>query len=107
MVQLPRFEIIFDNDVIVHFAAIERKDHSLILAAIEQQLGYEPAVPARNRKPLRIPNAVNATWELRCGSHNRYRVFYDVDSESRYVIVLAIGRKQGSKLTIGREEFDL
>lgn len=107
MVQTSQFEIIFDDSISRHFTAIERKDHSLILDSIEQQLGYEPAVPTRNRKALRIPNAVNATWELRCGVSNRYRVFYDVDVESRLVVVLAIGKKEGNKLTIGREEFDL
>lgn len=107
MVQKSRFEIIFDDSIIKHFAAIERKDHALILESIEQQLRHEPTVPARNRKALRIPNAVNATWELRCGVNNRYRVFYDIDIESHYVIVLAIGKKAGNRLTIGREEFDL
>jgi mRNA-degrading endonuclease RelE of RelBE toxin-antitoxin system len=50
---------------------------------------------------------VNASWELRCGAGNRYRVFYDVDVEGRRVVVLAVGKKQGSRLIIGREEFDL
>jgi mRNA-degrading endonuclease RelE of RelBE toxin-antitoxin system len=104
---MSQFQIIFDDSTILHFAAIERKDHALILDSIEQQLGYEPATPTRNRKALRIPNAVNATWELRGGAGNRYRVFYDVDVENHYVIVLAIGKKEGSRLTIGREEFDL
>lgn len=79
----------------------------LLLDTIEEQLTHAAAVPARNRKPLRIPNAINATWELRCGAINRYRVFYDIDQENGYVVVPAIGSKEGSKLKIGREEFTL
>lgn len=62
-------------------------------------------VSTRNRKPLRIPNTLNATWELRCGANNRYRVFYDVDVEDDFVVVLAVGRKVGNRLMIGSEEF--
>ena len=102
-----RFTIVFADQVIEHFAAVERKDHSLILDTVEQQLAHAPAAPTRNRKALRIPNAVNASWELRCGANNRYRIFYDVDIDNHFVIVLAVGKKDGNKLTIGREEFDL
>ncbi len=75
--------------------------------SIEQQLAYEPAAPTRNRKLLRIPNSVSAAWELRCGNNNRYRVFYDVDVEAGYVVILAIGKKDGNRLVIGGEEFTL
>jgi mRNA-degrading endonuclease RelE of RelBE toxin-antitoxin system len=102
-----RFEIIFADSVSEHLATIDRKDHSLILDTIEQQLTHEPAAPTRNRKALRIPNMVNATWELRCGTKNRYRIFYDVQAEDHYVVVLAIGSKDNNKLTIGRQEFEL
>lgn len=101
------FEIIFDDPVLMHFAAIERKDRPAVLDAIEQQLGNEAVVLTRNRKPLRIPNALNASWELRCETNNRYRVFYDVDVDIQLVVVLAVGRKLGSRLFIGNEEFNL
>lgn len=101
------FEIIFDDAVQAHFAAIARQDHSSILDAIEQQLSYEPNVKTRNRKSLRIPNSLDATWELRCGMNNRYRIFYDVDVDDRLVIILAAGRKLGSRLMIGTEEMEL
>ena len=101
------FEIIFDDAVRAHFAAIERKDHALIFDVIEQQLSHEPHIKTRNRKPLRIPNSLDATWELRCGMNNRYRIFYDVDVDGRLVIVLAAGRKLGSRLMIGTEEMEL
>lgn len=101
------FEIIFDDAVRAHFGAIERKDHSLILDVIEQQLAYEPNQETRNRKALRIPNSLDATWEVRCGANNRYRIFYDVDVEDRVVIVLAVGRKLDNRLLIGSEELEL
>ena len=107
MVDRKRFEIILDKQVAIHFSSIERKDHSLILDEIERQLSFEPAVPTRNRKPLRLPNLLNATWELRCGANNRYRVIYDVDLENSLVIVLAVARKLGSTLTIGKEQIEL
>lgn len=107
MTDRPRFEIIFDDAVETHFAAIDRKDHSLVLDAIEQQLSHEAAIQTRNRKPVRIPNSLNATWEMRCGMNNRYRVFYDIDVEDRIVVVLAVGRKLGGRLYIGNEELEL
>jgi mRNA-degrading endonuclease RelE of RelBE toxin-antitoxin system len=102
-----QYEIVLDTAIGEHLAAVPRRDRVLLLDTIEEQLTHDAAVPARNRKPLRIPNAINATWELRCGANNRYRVFYDVDQENGYVVVLAIGSKEGGKLTIGREEFTL
>ncbi len=107
MLSILPFEIIFDNAVAMHFTAIDHRDHSPILDVIEQQLRYEAITKTRNRKPLRIPNLLDATWELRCGWHNRYRVFYDVDIENRFVIVLAVGHKLGNRLVIGNEEFEL
>ncbi len=102
-----QFEIIVDDTVALHFAALERKDRVAVLDAIEQQLRYDAIVMTRNRKPLRIPNSLNASWELRCGANNRYRVFYDVDLEERLVVVLAVGRKAGNRLVVGNEEFEL
>jgi mRNA-degrading endonuclease RelE of RelBE toxin-antitoxin system len=102
-----KFEIILDEAVATHFATIERKDRVSVLDAIEQQLRHEAIVRTSNRKPLRIPNSLNATWELRCGANNRYRVFYDVDVEEGLVTVLAVGRKVGNILIVGDEVFEL
>ncbi len=52
----------------------------------------------------RQPAPFEATWELRFGPHNRFRVFYEVDRKQRAVWILAIGVKDGSQLFIGREE---
>lgn len=101
------FEIIFDEQVSSHFEAIDHKHHSAILDEIEQQLAYEADVQTRNRKPMRIPNRLDATWELRCGRSNRYRVYYDVDIDQQVVVVLAVGQKHGNTLFIGQEEFIL
>lgn len=46
-----------------------------------------------------------ASWELRFGPSNRFRVFYHVDEDRRKVAILAIGVKQRDRLFIGDEEF--
>ncbi len=107
MLRRSRFEIIFDDQVEAHFEAIVDKENSFILDAIEQQLTFEANIQTRNRKPIRVPNTLGATWELRCGFQNRYRVFYDLDTEVKYVIILAVGRKDGNRLLIGNEELIL
>jgi len=45
-----------------------------------------------------------ATWELRFGPGNRFRVFYAVSHERREVQILAIGTKERNRLIVGREE---
>jgi hypothetical protein len=69
-------------------------------------LKFEPDSETRNRKPLRAPGILNAGWELRFGPDNRFRVFYDLDQESRRVQILAIGVKERNRLYIGGEEFE-
>jgi len=48
-----------------------------------------------------------ATWELRCGAGNRFRVFFDVDETQHVVAVLAIGITRGNRFLIGDEEIRL
>jgi hypothetical protein len=79
----------------------------LIRSTIEERLQHEPEVETRNRKPLRRLPSFGATWELRFGPDNRFRVFYKVRRESSEVHVLAIGVKEGSRLYIGGTEFEL
>ena len=92
---------------------IPKKHHSSIREAIETQLTHEPTLETTNRKPLTTP-IQNATWELRCGEQNRYRVLYEVTNAEDdntemieilgIVEVLAIGEKHLEKLLIqGRE----
>jgi mRNA-degrading endonuclease RelE of RelBE toxin-antitoxin system len=103
----PAFEVIFDMLALDHMDAIQTKYHSLIRNAVEEQLFSEPDTPTRNRKPLLRETAIGATWEVRCGPDNRFRIFYDVHRDQRLVVVLAIARKVGNQLFVGKEKFEL
>ena len=94
----------FAPEAIEHLDAIEVKHHSAIQGAIDEQLAFTPDVPTRSRKPLEQPPFA-ATWELRCGAANHFRIFYDVDREAAVMWVLAIGVKDRNRLIIGGEEF--
>ena len=79
------------------FAAREQR---IIGDGIAARLLDQPMVPSRAVKPLR-PNPL-AGYELRLGD---LRVLYNVDEEAFEVVVAAVGRKVGNKLTIDEEEF--
>ena len=85
--------------------AIESKYHPLIREKIADLLRYEPDTKTRNRKPLRSP-IIGASWEIRFGPDNRFRVFYDVNVENNEVIQLGIGVKERNHLLIGGEEYE-
>jgi len=85
--------------------AIESQHHSLIKTTIEEQLKMAPGTPIRNRKRLETPAPFDATWELRFGSDNRFRVLYEIDEVRKTVNILAIGIKDRNRLLIGGEEF--
>lgn len=106
MTQIP-FIIIYDAEVRQHMKQIPKKYHSLIQKAIEEQLTYTPDLETRNRKPLRRPSLLGASWELRCGTDNRFRVLYSTNIERGEVYILAIGTKQGNQLFIGDKELEL
>ena len=101
------FALVYDSEVKAHLRAIEPKYRGLIRVTIEEQLRSEPDKETRNRKPLQRPVAFEATWELRFGPENRFRVFYAVSHERREVQILAIGTKERDRLRIGREEIKL
>ena len=101
------FSLVYDANVKKHLRAVDSKHHPRIRSTIEQQLLFEPDVTTRNRKPLQRPVAFEATWDLRFGSQNRFRIFYDVNRESHEVDILAFGVKVGNRLTIGGEEVEL
>ncbi len=107
MAKRVQFTLSFAPQAIAHLDLIESKYHGLLRRAIKEQLTFTPAEATRNRKPLEQPAPFQASWELRCGPDNRFRVFYDVDSESEAVRVLAVGVKDRSRLLIGREEYEL
>ncbi len=101
------YVLAFAADVTSHLRAIEAKYHSLIRAKTAEQLRFEPAVETANRKPLRQPAPFEATWEIRFGPNNCFRVLYDVDDENHVIRIMAIGEKQGERLYIGGEEIEL
>ena len=105
MPKQPIFELLFAPEVVEHLRAIERKYHNLIQVTIDEQLAFTPEKERRNRKLLEQPAPYGATWELRFGPTNRFRVFYEVDNKKQTVQVLAIGVKGRNRLFIGREEF--
>ncbi len=101
------YQIIYDVEVRNHLAAIDRKYHALIRRTIEKQLSHQPDIETRNRKPLHRPSSLGADWELRLGPHNRFRVLYRIADTVREIYVLAVGVKDGNRLVIGGEEFEL
>ena len=82
--------------------SLRKFDQRQILQGIHEQFRHGAAVETRNRKRLR-PNAL-AEWELRIG---RFRVFYDIDEQSATLKIEAIGYKEGGKLFIHGEEYEL
>jgi mRNA-degrading endonuclease RelE of RelBE toxin-antitoxin system len=106
MPRLPKFALVFAPEVADHLQAIDRKYHGLIRQTIDEQLLFTPLRSTRNRKPLDEPAPFGATWELRFGPQNRFRVFYDFDVTGRAIRVLAIGVKDRNRLLIGGEEFE-
>jgi mRNA-degrading endonuclease RelE of RelBE toxin-antitoxin system len=89
-----------------HLRTIDRKYYSLIRSTIEQRLGHEPDTENRNRKPLRRTAFDEASWELRFGPENMFRVFYDIHLTEREVHILAIGMKVREKLYIAGKEIN-
>jgi len=101
------FTISYAPKTYKHLDWIEPKYHRLLATTIKEQLSYTPARETRNRKPLEEPVSFGATWELRFGPKNSFRVFYDVNHEEKIASVLAIGVKEGNRLFIGGQEFEL
>ncbi|MGL5004340.1 MAG: type II toxin-antitoxin system RelE family toxin [Casimicrobium sp.] len=110
------FEIVVARSVRQDLDYIPKNHHSSIQEAIRSQLTYEPDSETTNRKPLQR-TIENATWELRCGIQNSYRVLYDIaynDIEDLTIIeilgiveVIAIGEKRQEKLFIQGREVNL
>jgi mRNA-degrading endonuclease RelE of RelBE toxin-antitoxin system len=99
-----RYELVYASQIKLHLMAIEPKHHSLIRKTIEDELQFEPDIETINRKPLKRPIVFEASWELRFGPNNQFRVFYDIYRETRKVNIVAIGIKRGNRLWIGKEE---
>ncbi len=107
MAKKQAFELIYDPEVAKHLDAIDKKDHSLIREAIEEQLQVEPENETRNRKPLGRPVDLGARWELHFGPDNRFRAFYRVDLDTHQVRILAIAVKDRNRILIAGKEVEL
>ncbi len=106
MPRRPKFTLTFAPETLGHLDAIEGKYHRLIRRTLDEQLRSTAGRATRNRKPLRQPAPFGATWELRFGPQNRFRVFYEVDVGEERGSVLAVGVKEGNRLFIGGGEFE-
>lgn len=107
MARRQPYTLAFASEVTRHLRAVDAKYHALIREEIAEQLRFEPDAESTNRKPLRQPAAFEATWEIRFGPDNRFRVLYDIDRETRVVQIMAIGEKRNERLFIGGEEVQL
>jgi hypothetical protein len=107
MARKQPYGLSYDEATKEQLRAIPAKYHSLIRQIIEEQLLFQPESESRNRKPLRQPAPFEATWELRCGPSNRFRVLYGVSQERREVQIQAIGVKKGNRLLVAGEEVGL
>jgi len=96
------YEIIYTVEAKEDLKSFRKFKQQFLADEIESRLRFEPTVPTRNRKKLR-PNDL-AEWELRL---DRFRVFYDVQEVVKIVKVVAIGQKQGDKVIVHGEEYDL
>jgi mRNA-degrading endonuclease RelE of RelBE toxin-antitoxin system len=97
------FRIDYSPESEEHLRELKARQRSIVFDAVDEQLGDQPTVETRNRKPMR-PNPL-APWELRIGD---LRVYYDVQEEPEKVVtVLAVGRKVGRRIFIGGEEVEL
>lgn len=92
------FEIEFTPEANEDLRLFRKFEQKQILDETERQLKHEPNVATRNRKKM-SPNDV-ARWELRI---SKFRVFYNVDEESRTVSIEAVGFKVGNILFIRGE----
>lgn len=107
MTRRQKYELIFAPETVEHLRAIERKYYTLIQETLDEKLMFDPEVETRNRKLLVMPSPFDATWEIRFGPDNRFRVFYEVDRAGKAMHILAIGLKKGSRLIVGKEEVEL
>jgi mRNA-degrading endonuclease RelE of RelBE toxin-antitoxin system len=96
------FRIEFTLEAVDDLRLLRKFDQQQVIAAIEAQLPYQATQETRNRKRLR-PNQL-AEWELRV---EQSRVFYDVDPQTATVKIEAVGYKQGNRLYVHGQEYQL
>lgn len=94
MARQQPYTLAFASAVTKQLRAIDAKYHGLIREKIGEQLRFEPGTATTNRKPLRQPALFGATWAIRFGPDNRFRVLYDIGQDARVVQIMAIGEKE-------------
>jgi len=102
---MKRFDIEYALQTKNHLRSIDRKHWSLIRETIKQQLSFEPDVRTKNRKPMQRSSFFS--WEIRFGSKNQFRAYYDINHEQWMVNVQAIGVKIREKVYIAGKEIQL
>ena len=106
MAKRLRYSLLYAPEVHTHVKSVEREYLRLLEETIKVQLFLTPDQKTRNRKPLEeTPGPFGATWELRCGPGNRFRVFYEIVLDRREVWILAIGVKERERLHFAGKEF--
>ena len=102
----PNYSLVYAPEVHAHLKSVERRYLRLLEETIKEQLSFTPDQKTRNRKPLEeTPGPFGATWELRCGPANRFRIFYEIVLKRQEVWILAIGVKVRDKLHFAGKEF--
>lgn len=96
------FQIEFTPEAVDDLRSLRKFAQQKIVTAVEEQLSRQATQETRNRKRLR-PNQL-AEWELRV---DEFRVFYDVDVRAAAVTIEAVGFKQGSRLFVHGQEYQL
>lgn len=56
---------------------------------------------------MQQPAPFEATWELRFGPGNRFRVFFGIDEERHEVQIQAVGVKERDRLLVAGKEVEL
>ena len=107
MVKQPPYSISYVDAFGDHLKFIDSRHYGTIRQKIEEQLSFEPHIETRNRKPLRPSPVFPDAWELRFGTANRFRVFYQFDMGVHTVVVLAVGVKIRNVLRIAGQEIQL
>lgn len=94
-----KFSIKIAESAIDDIKYFKKYERVIIFDSIDKQLLYGSMVETRNRKLLR--DNIFSRWELCIG---KYRVFYNVNENDRFVDITAVGYKVHNKLFIRRKE---
>jgi len=89
-----------------HLDRIESKCHGLLRRAIREQLTTHPGRGNQESETFGTAGSVRLPpGNFVAVPTTAFRVFYDVDSDSQTVLVLAIGVKDRNRLLFGTEEY--